>query len=349
MELLSAVSPLTNWRQLKRDKESATLERLTTSRHVADLRLIFSCTVLIMTTAITLAVLLSYMHESLANPQVGWDAWVFSALVDCGGFIGAVGAVGCGVLAWTYQTGSARLGVVDLFACEIATLCRVTVVADTVQHFIALNHEVPEDTMRFTSTEQYFPVFDATTKDLQQLEEKVVKNVTEFYTYMKVSRDYMRKLADMRPDAPNALAKWQAAIGNVMYMLFLALESARKSMEELVEFQPTHAEDTITILLNELTAYAHLRTVFTDDLRRRRLEAREDGYLLMVPKLLARVRDGSGPDWTKAQELAIELERRYRQIFPNVRVRDIGSEVNRPDEHDAQPSMPLPELLNEAA
>ena len=349
MELLSAISPLTNWRQLKRDKESATLERLTTSRHVADLRLIFSCTVVIMMAAITFALLFSYMHETLVSPKASWDAWVFAALVDCGGFIGAVGAVGCGVLAWTYQTGSARLGVVDLFACEIATLCRVTVVADTVRHFIALNRAVPEETIHFDSAEQYFPVFDATTKDLQQLEEKVVKNVTEFYTYMKVSRDYMRKLAGIRPDAPNALAKWQAAIGNILYMLFLALESARKSMQELVEFQPTHAEDTITILLSELTAYAHLRTVVTDDLRRGRLEAREEGYLLVVPTLLARVREGAGPDWTKAKAIAIELERRYQQMFPIVPGGDIGCAGSSPEEPHEQPNMRLPEFLDAAA
>jgi hypothetical protein len=39
-----------------------------------------------------------------------------------GASVGAIVSVGGGVLAWTYQTGSARLGVVDLFACEIATL-----------------------------------------------------------------------------------------------------------------------------------------------------------------------------------------------------------------------------------
>jgi hypothetical protein len=349
MKLLSAISPLTNWRQLKRDKEAATLERLTTSHHVADLRLIFSCTVVIMATAIVLAMLFSYMHESLANPKASWDVLVFATLVDCGGFIGVVGAVGCGVLAWTYQTGSARLGVVDLFACEIATLCRVTVVADTVQHFIALNRAVPEDTMRFTSTEQYFPVFDATTKDLQQLEEKVVKNVTEFYTYMKVARDYMRKLADVGANAPDALAKWQAAIGNIMYMLFLALESARKSMQDLVEFQPRQAEDTITILLSELTAYAHLRTVFIDDLRCRRLEAREEGYLRVVPGLLAEVTAGSGPEWAKAKELSIELGRRYEQVFPIARDADIGCEGSSPEKHHEQPNMPQLELVDEAA
>jgi hypothetical protein len=348
MELLSAISPLTNWRQLKRDKESATLERLTTSHHVADLRLIFSCTVVMMAAAIVFAVLFSYLHESQANPKEGWNAWLFGALVDCGGYIGAVGAIGCGVLAWTYQTGSARLGVVDLFACEIATLCRVMAVADTIQHFVALNRAVPEETTRFASTEQYFPVFDSTTKDLQQLEEKVVKHVTEFYTYMKVARDYMRKLADMKPDGPSALVKWQTAIDSIIYMLFLALESARKSMGELVEFQPTQAEDTVTILLSELTAYAHLRMAFTDDLRSRRLEAREDGYRSMVPKLLARTRKASGPEWAKAQEIAIELERRYEQIFAIAPGSDLGCEDSSQEERHEQPNMRLLDLCQAA-
>ena len=75
------------------------------------------------------------------------------------------------LLAWTYQAGSARLGVVDLFACEIATLCRVAAVIDMVQRYIDLFHTGPEMPLphaidgdmptnggRFTSQESYFPV-----------------------------------------------------------------------------------------------------------------------------------------------------------------------------------------------
>ena len=45
-------------------------------------------------------------------------------------FVPVVGVVGA-VIAWAYQSGSARLGVIDLFACEISTLCRVATVVDT--------------------------------------------------------------------------------------------------------------------------------------------------------------------------------------------------------------------------
>lgn len=316
MGLLSAINPFANFRQLKQDKDLATIERLTKSRHVADLRLIFSFAVLFVLISIIAAIVFSVGHEwtDTTKNRSGWDL-LWAALVDCGAFVGAVFAVGCAVLAWTYQTGSARLGVVDLFACEIATLCRVTVVADAVDHFASLSGAIPQDTAHFSSQERYFPVFEATTKDLQQLEEKVVKNVTEFYTYMKVSRDYMRKLADFQHGTPDAPKQWQIAVSSVMYMLFLALESARKAMQDLVEFQPTQVEETITILLSELMAYDYLRKTFTDDLRRRRMEARDPDYRCLVPQLLKRVRNASGDDWDKSKELSIELKKRYDQVF----------------------------------
>ena len=58
---------------------------------------------------------------------------------------------------------------------------------------------MPADASRFTSQESYFPVFDASVKDLQALEADVVKHVTAFYTYMKVMRDSLRRLAGMQP------------------------------------------------------------------------------------------------------------------------------------------------------
>ena len=42
---------------------------------------------------------------------------------------------------------------------------------------------------------------------------------------------------------------------------------------DLVEFEPTQAEDVITILLSELLAYGFLREQFKGDLRERRLAA----------------------------------------------------------------------------
>ncbi len=214
MRILSSLSPRTIVRQLREGEESSTFERLGRSRHVADLRLIFSVTLFIMIAASILALLFCFEHEVMSNwksiktSRSGW-IWpqlVFSAIGDSGAFIGAVGAVGCGVLTWTYQTGSARLGVVDLFACEIATLCRVAAVVDMVPRYTRLfrtgpqiaqapgiDGEMPTDLRHFTSQESYFPVFDSSVKDLQQLEADVVENVTAFYTYMKVMRELAAK------------------------------------------------------------------------------------------------------------------------------------------------------------
>src|SRR5262249_20140959 len=153
------------------------------------------------------------------------------------------------------HVGSGRLGVVDLIACEIATLCRVAAAVEMVQRYVdmfehppqrtphaALNTEVPQQAAQFTSQESYFPVFEATMKDLQQLEEDVVKNITAFYTYMKVMRDMLRKLAQMpHPAAGSDDDVWHRTVCDVVYMQFLGLESARKAIFDLVEFEPKQA------------------------------------------------------------------------------------------------------------
>jgi hypothetical protein len=111
------------------------------------------------------------------------------------------------VLAWAYQAGSARLGIVDLFACEIDTLCRVALVADSVARSIGtFQHGLPgrngevnsvSPARHFTSEENYFPVFENNTRDLQALEARVVVNITAFYSYMKAVRDSTRFLMDI--------------------------------------------------------------------------------------------------------------------------------------------------------
>ncbi|MFZ3237668.1 MAG: hypothetical protein WA184_20175 [Stellaceae bacterium] len=338
MRFLSSLSPFQILRQLGERKESSTFERLKSSQHVADLRLIFSVTLIIMIAASVLAVLFCFEHQVMTNwkaVETGHDGWiwaqlVFAAIGDSGAFIGAVGALGCGVLAWTYQTGSARLGVVDLFACEIATLCRVAAVVDMVPRYIALFHagpgsreplhaidgDLPTDG-RFTSQESYFPVFDASVKDLQPLEAGVVDNVTAFYTYMKVMRDSLRKLAEIHPSAGGSSGadEWHRAICNVIYMQFLGLESARKAIRDLVEFEPTEAEDVFTILLSELVAYGFLREQFTGDLKQRRLEARDESYRQEIPRLYYKLLQQDGTQWEKAKDVAAEVMKRYAEVF----------------------------------
>ena len=152
MRFLSSLSPFEILRQLRKGQESSTFERLGGSRHVADLRLIFSVTIIIMIAASILALVFCFELRVMTTwPEIQsshsgwiWARLALSSIADSGVFIGAIGAVGCGVLAWTYQAGSARLGVVDLFACEIATLCRVAAVIDMVQRYIDLFHTGPE-------------------------------------------------------------------------------------------------------------------------------------------------------------------------------------------------------------
>jgi hypothetical protein len=47
----------------------------------------------------------------------------------------AVGVAGV-IISWAYKSASIRLGIVDLFGCEIATLCRVGTIFDVGTHYI---------------------------------------------------------------------------------------------------------------------------------------------------------------------------------------------------------------------
>jgi hypothetical protein len=335
---MSVLSPFAILRQLRIGKESSTFVRLGRSRHVADLRLIFSVTVILMIVGAIAAVAFCFEYQVITTwPQEhdNRSFWVsvklaLSAISASAPYVGAIVALGGGVLAWTYQTGSARLGVVDLFACEIATLCRVGAVMDMVQRYINLfeqgpqagqqhvvDGEMPADTSRFTSQESYFPVFDASVKDLQALEADVVKHVTAFYTYMKVMRDALRRLTDIKPPA-TILSRdddWHRAICSVIYMQFLGLESARKAIKDLVEFEPSQAEDMVTILLSELLAYGFLREQFRGDIRQRRLEARDVTYRREVPALHRLVMAGEGPQWDAAKDLAVEMMKRFDRVL----------------------------------
>jgi hypothetical protein len=339
MGFLASLTPFPILRQLRQGQESSTFARLGQSRHVADLRLIFSVTIILIMVASTLALAFCFQFELMQNWEQmranhnGW-AWArlaFTAVTNSGAVIGAIGAVGCGVLAWTYQTGSTRLGVVDLFACEIATLCRVAAVTDMVPRYVRLFHngseraqrgdrdgDMPDD--RFNPQESYFPVFETSVRDLQQLEADVVTNVTAFYTYMKVMRDGLRKLKEMHQPSVGATGDddaWHRALCNVIYMQFLSFESGRKAIGDLVEFEPAQAEDICTILLSELIAYWFLRGQFSGDWRHRHLQAREAEYRRTLALLSRTVEAGLGPRWEKAKDLAEEIKRLYPELFPS--------------------------------
>jgi hypothetical protein len=106
---------------------------------------------------------------------------------------------------------------------------------------------------------------------------------------------------------------------NVIYLLYLGYESARKAVNDLIEFQPARAERSIVILLTELKCYAFLRKHFkSDDLRRKRLELREAGYRRDIRKLYREVKASSGHSdelWVQARETLPVLVLRYNEAL----------------------------------
>jgi hypothetical protein len=231
------------------------------------------------------------------------------------------------IVAWTYLTASKRLGVVDLFACEIATLCRLGTIFDVGRNYVEkwkrmdANNAIDAPSAHssdFTSKEDYFPIFSTNSQDLQALESLIVNYITEFYTYMKASRDLLRRLAQIE-----TVEAAKETMINIIYMLFLGYESGRKAIDDLVEFQPTRTENMIVILLTELECYPLLCEHFKGDkLRFERLKLRQADYECLVPQLLDKVNEshkGKEKDWAPAQRLIEELQKRYDRALETVR------------------------------
>jgi hypothetical protein len=335
---------------LRTGEPAATVDRLFDSQHVKDLRLIIAVAFAAVVLVGVGGALLVAENVAANEPIREWSHLLMTGAASFFTFFAPVLAAFCAVVAWTYQAGSARLGVVDLFACEISTLCRVATVMDTVRRYVGkFAHGPPAQSagaggaavpaQQFTSQENYFPVFEGNTRDLQTLEARVVINITAFYTYMKAVRDSMRALAETRSqstevaaatDKAEAAGPWHDAARNVVYMLFLGLESARKAIHDLVEFEPEQAENTIVILISELEAYGFLRAQFgDDDMRQKRLMLRDPEYGGLVPQLCSCVEARSAQEkvveaamdarlrpqlskWQPACMLLPELQKRYQ-------------------------------------
>jgi hypothetical protein len=329
---------------LKTGEPASSIDRLFVSRHVKDLRLIAAAASISILLILAIGLILSIWIATEQSPTDQQSTVLHRWLIEVQGFgqfFVPVLAVFGAILTWVYQVGAARLGVVDLFACEIATLCRVAAAVDTVRNYVQrfeggppVEHEghgnphLPAS--RFTSEESYFPVFEGATRDLESLEANVVINITAFYTYMKTVRDYMRALADTMPggvgltSASRQAGPWYETLRNIIYMLFLAMESARHAIVDLVEFEPHRAERTVLILLSELEAYGFLCTQFTEegDVRRSRIVMRESEYRDLAPTLYFYVEDkhkaeaeaattNFRSEWEPAWRLLPELKRRY--------------------------------------
>lgn len=336
---------LLHWRPLKFSARllstpdpAATINRLFQSQHVADLRwiVVLAQIGLVIMFLVAGGAVVSEISHQLHTSKVDSIDW-WPAILAALKFLGPAVVAFAGICAWAYQAGSARLGVVDLFACEIGTLCRVSTVLDAVHRLIErFDRAAPTGygsksvTRPFVSEEDYFPVFNSNNKDLQSLEARVVINITAFYTYMKAVRDSMRVLATIpvqgadlgSPSGHDALGPWHQSARDAIYLWFLGLESGRLAIASLVEFEPEQAERVIVVLLSELDAYHFLCDQFSDsrDIRYGRIRLRATDYQKLVPQLCrlveskrAEEQQSSEPtaDWLPAAILLPELQHRY--------------------------------------
>jgi hypothetical protein len=293
---------------LTREGGASTFIRLFKSRHVADLRLLFWIVLLLLLAAVPTIILLHTENEK--------------SLIGSPTLAAGITAIALGALAHIYQAGSIRLGIVDLFSCEIITICRVVCVVDSAHVLLSLYDAPPLTARKFTSQENYSPIFNSNARDLENLEARVVERVTEFYTYLKTMRDYLRNLADIEQPR-NSIDAWQISVRNTIYMLFLMLESARKAIDQMVEYHPERALYNAEILLSEIVVYKFLWDKFSKealknpeyDARFRRLDLRKNDYRPIVEQLkkLAALQIGEADHerkaWCKVAAVVDELNR----------------------------------------
>lgn len=315
--------------------ETDTVDRLFVTKHVNDLRMIVAAAFIGLWVVFLVAIVSGwcfYVFDwDLAKDSNANQIVMQRAVAGCAAFLRIFGptlALFGIILAWAYQRGSNRLGIVDLFACEIDTLCRVVTVIDMVRQLVQCRSDkaVPA---HFNSQENYFPILDGNSSDLQSLEAGVVVNITAFYTFMKTVRDKFRNGGDAQSEEQREDLRT-----NLIYMLYLGLESGRKAMRDLVEFEPACTERTMVILLSELTAYHFLRQRYRDanEVHYSRLILRAPGYKRLVEELdvvlgphrqrLGHVVAASGTErlpnreveWSRALLLWPELKARFDKL-----------------------------------
>jgi hypothetical protein len=289
---------------------ASTFFRFFRSKHVADLRFIAVASLYLLLVAVLL-------FASLG-------AWAF---------VPTAFTVWGAVLAWAYLAASARLGIVDLFACEISTICRVGAIVDIANRYVNQYPQAEHHPDRATadqqsapiyvvSQENYFPVFDTNSRDLHILEAKVVIDITAFYTYMKATRDIQRKLAALMASGQSEVQieeARRAALANMITMVFLGYESARKAIQNLIEYEPTRIDMVIVILITELKCYSFLKNHpeiskgWYDRVRDREFEY-NDIYKDIESSLTTR----PGKDWQRARLAFPVLRERYHEAVGNV-------------------------------
>jgi hypothetical protein len=344
--------------ELSAEDAASTPFRFFRSKHVADLKLVAELALILLCFHFSLVVIYAisspiahfitnpHLHPGSADKLAHVLDVLFTRVVGLlFTYVGPAITIYGAIVAWSYLSASKRLGIIDLFACEISTLCRVGTIFDVGKIYVDMydqgpaaaihakaKHVVPSQS--FVSQEDYFPIFDHNSSDLESLEALVVESITEYYTYMKAARDLLRKLTSIdvshlpKPGdgAPDGAAKdpWHQSVADLIYVLFLGYESARKAITDLTEFQPTHAEHVIVILLTELICYSFLcKFLEHDKVRFARLQLRQSDYESAIPALIEEVnrkyKGNQGKYWAPAKRTVPELKDRYNAAMDSLK------------------------------
>jgi hypothetical protein len=157
-------------------KESAsTLFRFFRSKHVRDLKLIFASALFVLALHLFVVFCLGLGSAVHTYFSLSAAAGIIERLFTAAGaflsffitYVGPALPVYGVIVGWAYQTASSRLGIVDLFACEISTLCRVGTIFDIGKGYVDSYDAGPRPVRasaasdKFVSQEEYFPVFDS--------------------------------------------------------------------------------------------------------------------------------------------------------------------------------------------
>ena len=242
-------------------------------------------------------------------------------------FLLAIFAVSASAISWAYIAGSKRLGSVDLFASEISAICKAFLIRDFAKRSVSTAYAmlpgtaassdiINLDDEKFTSDEQYTPIFDKYISDLNPLCFNTINRVTMFYIYRKLMIDSMKKLY-----LANNIRSKQKYIHDMIYMQFLMYENGRLACDKLMEFPSIRAECKISILCSELETFHFLKKHYHgNDFRGARLRLRSQDYIDTVNDVLEEVRIGysENPDqWKEANVTAKELRKQAQDLINN--------------------------------
>jgi hypothetical protein len=203
----------------------------------------------------------------------------------------AVIGIALGAVGWAYQAANTRFGVVDIFAAEIATLCRVSAVSEFIPNSIR-RYCSGDDFPKIDAMSDYIVIFNNHAKDLEILDGDVVRYVTQFYVYTKALTDVVARGSPAKgpEDNPGAV--------NIIYNAFLAFESGRQALTVLMDDPEERTEYVLTAMISEVPAYLFLLSEIRDpeDLLFHRLRNRLRHYQTLISQIesdMSRIEPGS--------------------------------------------------------